>query len=249
MGRELGGILLLLPIPQSVHNTPFHQLGLTMKTVVITGANRGIGLAFTRWFHSNKYHVIALCRKASPELSDSGVSVIEGVDVSASQVENSLQDQLKGVSVDILINNAGLLMDEQLGSIDFESLQRQFEVNAIGPLRVTQALLPNMSEGSKVALITSRMGSITDNGSGGRYGYRMSKAALNIAGVSLAKDLKPKGISVAILHPGYVQTEMVGGGGDISAEVAAERLIQRIEELNLENSGTFWHSNGEILPW
>lgn len=220
-----------------------------MKTVVITGANRGIGLAFTRWFHSNKYHVIALCRKASPELSDSGVSVIEGVDVSASQVENSLQDQLKGVSVDILINNAGLLMDEQLGSIDFESLQRQFEVNAIGPLRVTQALLPNMSEGSKVALITSRMGSITDNGSGGRYGYRMSKAALNIAGVSLAKDLKPKGISVAILHPGYVQTEMVGGGGDISAEVAAERLIQRIEELNLENSGTFWHSNGEILPW
>jgi NAD(P)-dependent dehydrogenase (short-subunit alcohol dehydrogenase family) len=98
-------------------------------------------------------------------------------------------------------------------------------------------------------MITSRMGSIADNTSGGRYGYRMSKAALNIASVSLAHDLKHLGISVGIIHPGLVGTEMIGGYGDISPDQAAESIAKRIEELNLENSGTFWHSNGEILPW
>jgi NAD(P)-dependent dehydrogenase (short-subunit alcohol dehydrogenase family) len=98
-------------------------------------------------------------------------------------------------------------------------------------------------------MITSRMGSIGDNTSGSRYGYRMSKAALNAASKSLAEDLKPHGISVAILHPGLVATKMIGFNGDISAEVAAERLIQRIEELTPANTGTFWHANGEVLPW
>ena len=110
-------------------------------------------------------------------------------------------------------------------------------------------LRKQLVKGAKVALITSRMGSVTDNTSGGRYGYRMSKAALNIAGVSLAHDLKEQEVAVALLHPGYVQTEMVNNSGDISAAVAVERLIRRIEELNLENTGTFWHSNGEVLPW
>jgi NAD(P)-dependent dehydrogenase (short-subunit alcohol dehydrogenase family) len=93
------------------------------------------------------------------------------------------------------------------------------------------------------------MGSVTDNTSGGYYGYRMSKSALNIAGVSLAHDLKKQDVAVALLHPGYVQTEMVNYSGDISAAVAVKRLMQRIEELNLDNTGTFWHSNGEVLPW
>ena len=100
-----------------------------------------------------------------------------------------------------------------------------------------------------MANITSRMGSIADNGSGGYYGYRMSKAALNIASVSLAKDLLPKGVAVGIIHPGFVQTDMVGGAGDISADTAASRIKTRIDELTLETSGTFWHSNGEVLPW
>ncbi len=93
------------------------------------------------------------------------------------------------------------------------------------------------------------MGSVTDNTSGGRYGYRMSKSALNIAGVSLSHDLKPRGVAVAILHPGLVGTEMIGGHGDITPAQAAERLSQRIDGLTLENSGTFWHSNGDVLPW
>jgi len=153
-----------------------------------------------------------------------------------------LKRALEGVTINVLINNAGVLRDEQLGTINYETLLDQFMINAVGPLRVAEALVPQMPPGAKLALITSRMGSIADNGSGGRYGYRMSKAALNAAGMSLAKDLEPKQVAVAILHPGYVQTDMVGGRGDISAPVAAERLSARIAELNINNTGTFWHS-------
>lgn len=156
---------------------------------------------------------------------------------------------LNGVSIDLLINNAGILRDEVLGDIDKDSVRRQFETNALAPLAVTEALKGQFSANAKLALITSRMGSVADNTSGGRYGYRMSKAALNIAGVSLAHDLKPHGVAVALLHPGLVGTEMIGGYGDITPDQAAARLAQRIDELTLDNSGTFWHSNGDTLPW
>ena len=131
----------------------------------------------------------------------------------------------------------------------FDALRQQFEVNAIGPLRVTHALLPNLHDGSKVAIITSRMGSIADNGSGGYYGYRASKAAVNAIGKSLAVDLAPRGVSVYLLHPGYVATDMVDGHGDITPAVAAQRLVGVVDGLDLERSGTFWHSNGSELPW
>lgn len=219
------------------------------KTILITGANRGIGLAFVREYLRRGERVIAVCRQNSKELQESGAEVLAGIDVSDPISIINLQQQLEGVSLDVLINNAGILKDERLGSIDYETVLEQFQVNALGPLRVTEALLPNLRKGSKVALITSRMGSIADNTSGGRYGYRMSKAALNMAGMSLARDLQPHGIAVAILHPGYVQTAMVGFGGDISPEQAAARLIKRIDELDLERSGIFSHSNGEELPW
>lgn len=128
-------------------------------------------------------------------------------------------------------------------------LEEQFAVNAIAPLRVTRALLGNLTSGSKVALITSRMGSIADNDSGGYYGYRMSKAALNAAGKSLANDLQGPGIAVAILHPGMVATRMIGFNSDVSPAQAAAGIAARIDELTLENSGTFWHANGDVLPW
>ena len=129
-------------------------------------------------------------------------------------------------------------------------MRKQFEVNALGTLRVTNALLPNLSSGSKVIIMTSRMGSIGDNTSGGSYGYRMSKAALSMAGKSLSHDLKPQGIAVAILHPGLVKTRMTGfTDSGITTEQAVTGLLERIEELNLKNTGSFWHSNGEILPW
>lgn len=219
------------------------------KSVVITGCNRGIGLSFAALYHSRGWQVFALCRERSEQLSSLGVNVIEGIDVADVDVGILLQNELSGVNIDLLINNAGILRNEVLGDLDFHSIQQQFEVNTLGPLRVTEALLPQASKGAKVAFITSRMGSIADNGSGGRYGYRMSKASLNIAAVSLAKDVASRDISVAILHPGLVGTEMIGGHGDITPKQAAERLADRIDELTLETSGTFWHSNGDVLPW
>lgn len=219
------------------------------KTVVITGANRGIGLSFCRLYKAQGCTVYAACRNASPELVELGVEVIDGVDVSEQQGIERLASALNGVSVDLLINNAGILRNEVLGQIDQDSICKQFETNALAPLMVTEALMNNLAANAKVALITSRMGSVADNTSGGRYGYRMSKAALNIAGMSLSHDLKAQGVAVAILHPGLVGTEMIGGHGDITPDQAAERLAQRIEGLNLSNSGTFWHSNGDVLPW
>lgn len=219
------------------------------KTIVITGANRGIGLSFTNLFLKRGDRVFAVCRQASPALADSGADIIEGVDVTDAEGITKLKGALKGISIDWLINNAGILRDEQLGHLDADSIRTQFETNALAPLLITEALMDNLAEEAKVALITSRMGSIADNTSGGRYGYRMSKAALNAAGKSLSVDLKSRGVALAILHPGLVGTDMIGGHGDITPDQAAERLTQRIDELTLDTTGTFWHSNGEVLPW
>lgn len=217
--------------------------------IVITGANRGIGLAFARQYHALGHRVYAVCRHASAELETLGLEVIDNIDVAKASCLPELQRKLSGVPVDILINNAGILRNETLGELNYDTIEAQFQTNALGPLRVVEALLPNLGEGSKVANITSRMGSIEDNTSGGRYGYRMSKAALNIASVSMAHDLAAKGIAVAILHPGLVGTEMIGGVGDLTPEEAAERLRARIDDVSLETSGRFFHSNGEALPW
>ncbi len=217
--------------------------------VVVTGANRGIGLELVRHYANQGAEVIGVCRKPSPELEKAASRVIDGVDVGTAEGVAKLAKELGETKVDILINNAGILERTYLDELDFESIERQFRVNAVGPLRVTHALLKNLRDGSKIGLVTSRMGSIADNGSGSSYGYRMSKTALNMAGVSLALDLKPKGILVAIIHPGFVQTDMVGGAGDIPPSEAAQRIAARIEGLNEQNTGTFWHSNGDVLPW
>ncbi|EAR07528.1 SDR family oxidoreductase [Reinekea blandensis] len=220
-----------------------------MKTAVITGANRGIGLALAERLSQQGYRIIGVCRHSSDELNAIAEQVIENIDVTSAEAVTQLQQALADTPIDLLINNAGLLEDNVLGSIDFDSIQRMMDVNAYAPLRVTEALVANLKPGSKVGMITSRMGSIADNTSGGRYGYRASKAALNAFGKSLAEDLKPKEIAVALLHPGYVQTRMVGFGGLIAPQEAADGLVARLDELTLENSGSFWHSNGERLPW
>jgi short-subunit dehydrogenase len=219
-----------------------------MTTYLITGSNRGIGYEYCRQLLNRGYKPIAVCRKSSPELDALGIRVIKGVDLTQDQDLASLQDQLKGEPIDVLINNAGIIESVSLANLDIESIRRQFEVNAISPLRVTHALLGNLSGGSKVVMMTSRMGSIDDNTSGGSYGYRMSKVALCMAGKSLALDLRPKRIAVGILHPGLVQTRMTGFSG-ITTETAVRGLLARIDELTLDNTGTFWHSNGDVLPW
>jgi NAD(P)-dependent dehydrogenase (short-subunit alcohol dehydrogenase family) len=220
-----------------------------MPTVVITGANRGIGLELARQFKQRGDDVVAGCRKSSEELAKLDVEVIEGLDVTDDAAVGRLVSSLKERTVDVLVNCAGILSDETLADLDFDRMRKQFEVNSLGPLRITAALRNSLGEGSKVAIITSRMGSIEDNTSGGRYGYRMSKAAVNMAGRSLTNDLKGAGVAVAILHPGFVRTDMTGNQGLIDPPESAAGIIARIDELTMENSGTFWHANGEVIPW
>ncbi len=220
-----------------------------MKHVVITGANRGIGLELSRHYNAEGWKVTGVCRETSPELMKYAALVIEDVDVASKDSLERLVAALRGQTIDLLINNAGVLHDDILGSLDIDSLRLQMEVNAFAPLLICEALLPNLKAGSKIANITSRMGSIGDNDSGGRYGYRASKAAFNAFGRSLAIDLKERGIAVAQLHPGFVKTRMVDYAGIITTAESVAGLTARISALNLENSGSFWHCNGEELPW
>jgi len=220
-----------------------------MKHVVITGANRGIGLELARHYKGAGWRVTGVCRETSPELEEYAAQVIEDIDVARADSLERLLAALQGQTIDLLINNAGILHDDVLGSLDIASLRLQMEVNAFAPLLICEALLPNLGPGSKIVNITSRMGSIGDNDSGGRYGYRASKAAFNAFGRSLAIDLKGSGIAVAQLHPGFVKTRMVNFGGILSTEESVAGLVERIENLNLQNSGSFWHCHGEELPW
>jgi NAD(P)-dependent dehydrogenase (short-subunit alcohol dehydrogenase family) len=219
-----------------------------MASVLITGSNRGIGLELARQLTGRGDHVIALCRKASKELQRLGARVFEHIDVTDGSSLGKVSRELGDAKIDVLINNAGIMLDEPFPDLDFAGIRKQLEVNTLGPLLVTTTLLDHLKAGSKVALITSRMGSIGDNGSGGYYGYRMSKAALNMAGVNLAHDLRNRRIAVAVLHPGMVATRMTGNHG-IPVQEAAEGLIARIDALTLATSGGFWHANGERLPW
>lgn len=221
-----------------------------MATYLVTGANRGIGLEFCRQLKERGDCVIAVCRSTCDELNLLNVSVESNVDITSDDDVANLVKKLHGKTIDVLINNAGIVERNSLDNLDFESMLRQFEINALGTLRLTQKLLLNLKKGSKIIIMTSRMGSLYDNTSGGSYGYRMSKVAVSMMGKSLSIDLKPQEISVGILHPGLVKTRMTNfTDSGITTETAVKGLLARIEELNLENTGTFWHSNGEILPW
>ncbi len=222
--------------------------GRPLATCLVTGANRGIGLELTRLLVDRGDHVVAAVRRSSPELEALGVRVEAGVDVCDDDL-GGLAQRLGDLELDLLVNNAGLLTFEHLGDIAPDQIRKQFEVNALGPLKVTVALQGRLKRGAKVALVTSRMGSIADNDSGGAYGYRMSKAALNMAGRSLAIDLRKKGVAVALLHPGWVRTGMTRGNGNVDPDESARGLMARIDELTLETSGRFWHAEGHELPW
>jgi NAD(P)-dependent dehydrogenase (short-subunit alcohol dehydrogenase family) len=193
--------------------------------------------------------VVAAVRKSSAALEQLGVRIETDCDVTDSKALRQLSERLSDVKLDWLLCNAGVLTSESLDRLDEAAILRQFQVNALGPLLCVAALKGQLRDGGKIGLITSRMGSIADNTSGGMYGYRMSKVALNMAGVSLARDLAPRRIAVALLHPGFVKTEMTGGNGNCTPEEAARGLIARMDELSLADSGSFWHQSGERLPW
>lgn len=219
------------------------------RTVLITGANRGIGLALTQQFTARGDAVVAVCRHSGDALEATGARIESGIDVTDAAAVGTLARRLADTRLDILVANAGILERDSLADPGFNGIRRQFDVNALGPLRVVHALVDQLGNGAKIALITSRMGSVEDNTSGAYYGYRASKAALNAIGKSLAIDLAPRGIAVVLLHPGYVATDMVGGTGDVTPAQAAKQLIDRIDALAPQGSGTFVHANGSPLPW
>ena len=223
---------------------------MILSTYLIIGANRGIGLELARQLKDRGEDVIATCRSNSPELNSLSVRVETDIDITSGESVMKLKENLNDIKVDVLIQNAGIAEFNSLSNLDPQSIVNQFEVNALSPLCCVQTMLSKLSKSAKIALISSRMGSIEDNSSGGSYGYRMSKVALCMAGKSLSVDLKPRGISVAILHPGLVSTRMTGfTSNGIQPKESVKGIIQRIDELTLDNSGTFWHSNSEILPW
>jgi NAD(P)-dependent dehydrogenase (short-subunit alcohol dehydrogenase family) len=223
-----------------------------MATALVTGANRGIGLELCRQLAARGDRVIAACRQSSPELDALGVRVELGVEVTDAASFAALRSRLSAETIHLLVNNAGIGKQTTLDDLDVPLIRQLIEVNAIDPLLVTAAVLPLMREGGKVAIITSRMGSLGDNTTGGWYGYRMSKAAVNAAGVSLAHDLRGRGIAVAILHPGMVKTDMTRAlaAHGIEPAESVRGLLARIDALTLETSGSFWHGmTGELLPW
>ena len=221
-----------------------------MTTFLITGSNRGIGLELCKQIHLRGDNVIATCRDSSYELDNLGVRVERNVDITSSSSIKELIDNLKGIKLDCLIHNAGIYEFNSLENLNKDSVKKQFEINALAPIYMTKLMLNLMKANSKIGFITSRMGSIGDNSSGSSYGYRMSKAALCMGAKSISLDLLKKQVYVAIIHPGLVSTRMTGyTKNGISTKESAIGIINRLKELNITNTGTFWHSNGEILPW
>lgn len=221
-----------------------------MATVLITGANRGIGLAFAKAFRRRGDEVIGTAREpaGAGDLAETGARV-EELDVSDDASVASLVERIVGVPIDLLINNSGILRRDRLESFDPQVVLRQFDVNALGTLRVTAALVPNLKAAAapKIVGITSRMGSIADNASGGFYGYRASKAAMNAIIKSLSIDLAPW--PVVVVHPGYIRTRLTGNQGDLSPDEAVERMLVLIDRLDKSMSGRFFHRDGHELPW
>lgn len=224
---------------------------------IVTGANRGIGLEFVKQLAGRGDDVIATARDPQlatdlhdvAEASDGKVRVAQ-LDIIDEESVRSFIDKIDGTTVDVLINNAGRLSHGSgPGDFDFEAMRNDFETNVIGTLRVTQAVLPLLGGAKKIVNLSSKMGSISDNGSGGSYPYRMSKAALNMATKSLANDLKSREIVVITMHPGWVQTRMGGSNALIETETSVEGLLDVIDDADLEDSGKFWEWKGVEIPW
>ncbi len=228
---------------------------MKMARILITGCDRGIGRAMCLQLHARGEEVIAACLTDSEELRESGLRVEPHVDVTEDDAVRRLAERLTadGVRLDWLVSVAGVLGVDEFGSIAFDDMRRQFEINALGPLRLVQALSDRLGDGSKVGIVTSRVGSLGDNSTGGMYAYRASKAAANMIGLNLHHDLKARGVAVLMLHPGLVATDLTKDFPRdlpwIKPDEAAAGLIQNMDELTLETAGRFRHANGEDLPW
>ena len=227
---------------------------------VVTGANRGIGLEFVGQLTDRGDEVIATARRPGKadelqELAEGADGAVEiyQLDVTDQASVEGFADAIEGSSIDVLLNNAGVLHrgGGPKKGFDFEQIQKDFEVNAKGTLRVVQALLPMIqtSGSAKIVNITSKMGSLADNESGGSYAYRMSKCALNMATRSLAVDLQEEAITTFVIHPGWVKTRMGGENALITTEKSVRNMLSRIDEAGPETSGRFLEWDGGDVPW
>lgn len=225
-------------------------IGECMKKVFITGANRGIGLEFARQLSAKDFEIYAAVRNPSDELAEvPNTQVFTGIDLENLETITYFFNTHELPKFDWIILNAGIFLETPLQDLDISLVEKQIKVNTIAPLMLVQKLLPYIKEGTRISLVTSLMGSISDNSSGGYYGYRMSKAALNMMGKNLAIDLKNKGAMVCLLHPGYVKTQMSDFMGNVPPESSVLGMIRIIEGLTLLSSGSFYHYQGKPLPW
>ena len=219
-----------------------------MATILITGAQSGLGLALAKVYTQRGDNVIALCRQKSPELEETGTEMFEGVDIRDDTDVSGAAKKIGQRSVDVLINNAGILIDDDIGSLQLINIREQFEVNALGPLKIVLAFRECLRRGSFLINVSSRMGSIGDNRSGRDYGYRMSKAAQNMLTSNLARDLMRDGVTVIAIHPGIVATKMTGHSGARPDEVADD-MKNVIDKLSINDSGRFLDRYGAEIPW
>ena len=227
-----------------------------MPTVFITGASRGLGLEFARQYCTDDWRVIATCRdpaKAETLSAIGGGLRIEALDVDDGASIASLAEKLKGESIDVLINNAGIFGPKDLtrDNVDYDAWGRVFRTNVMGPLAVSSALLSNVenSEGKSIATVTSRMGSIGDTTEGEEYIYRSSKAAVNMVMTCLANELAGDGVKVVLLHPGWVKTDMGGPDAAIDAKESVPGMRAVIAGLKESDSGGFLNYDGTEIPW
>lgn len=223
------------------------------RSVLLTGSNRGIGLEFARQLAARGDRVVATCRdpESAHELVELDVEV-ERLDVSDADDVARIADLFSDRPLDLLLNNAGIgVRHRGLGELDYEQIETFFRVNAMAPLRLAEALLPALRRGDErlIVSLTSRMGSIADNSSGGSYAYRASKAALNMITRSLAIDLRDEGFRCVVLHPGWVQTAMGGGSAPVTTEESVRGMLKVIDGLDDEETGSFFDFTGETLPW
>lgn len=226
-----------------------------MLNILVVGADRGIANAACRQLAARGERVIAACMGAGEGFSEGGVDTIGGIDVTSAAAVSKLVEALdkRHVKLDWLLHVAGVLGLDELGRIDYDDMRRQFEINTLGPLRVVEACLPFLGSGAKVGIVTSRVGSLGDNGSGGMYAYRVSKAGANMVALNLHHDLSKRGIAVVALHPGMVATDLTkdypGNHAYIQPGEAAAGLVARMDELDLAGSGQFRHAKGDRLLW
>ena len=225
--------------------------------VLITGANRGLGMEFTKQYAADGWNVLACCRHPQSALDLQALAkvnaniTIQPLDVADFAQIDALALQLKDESIDVLINNAGVYPASSFGDTNYEAWAEGFKVNSMAPLKMAEAFVQHLTRGQlkKIATLSSKMGSLDDNTSGESYSYRSSKTAVNMVMKSLSIDLKPYGISVVTLHPGWVQTDMGGSNALISVHTSVSGLRKVIESLSLESTGKFIAYDGKAIPW